>query len=96
MATAILIDQELWGFYAPSNVSVEDVKAATSRVQPHYAVPTKYLSLETFPETAYVISNYNSVTLAELFTVTGKPINGYWRKWHGNKLRNPHLWHHRP
>ncbi|KAG6854584.1 hypothetical protein C0991_004920 [Blastosporella zonata] len=52
VATAILIDSELWGFFAPSNVSVDDVKAATSKVQPHYAVPTKFLSVEKFPETA--------------------------------------------
>ncbi|RDB22102.1 Linear gramicidin synthase subunit C [Hypsizygus marmoreus] len=52
VAAAILIEGELWGFYAPAAVSVEDVKAATSRVQPHYAVPTKYISLENFPETA--------------------------------------------
>ncbi|RDB22261.1 Linear gramicidin synthase subunit C [Hypsizygus marmoreus] len=52
VATAILIDSELWGFYAPSNVSIEEVKAATSRVQPHYAIPTKYISLDKFPETA--------------------------------------------
>ncbi|KAG6910275.1 hypothetical protein DXG01_011672 [Tephrocybe rancida] len=52
VATAILIDSELWGFFAPSNVSVDDVKAATSKVQPHYAVPTKFLSVDKFPETA--------------------------------------------
>ena len=52
VATAILIDQELWGFFAPDSVSVEDVKAATSKVQPHYAVPTKFVSLDKFPETA--------------------------------------------
>ncbi|KAF8077656.1 hypothetical protein FPV67DRAFT_6540 [Lyophyllum atratum] len=52
VATAILIKGELWGFFAPSNVSVEDVKAATARVQPHYAVPTKYVSLDDFPKTS--------------------------------------------
>lgn len=52
VATAVLINGELWGFFAPSNVAVEDVKAATARVQPHYAVPTKYVSLDNFPETA--------------------------------------------
>ena len=51
VATAILVDQELWGFFAPDTVSVEDVKAATSKVQPHYAVPTKFVSLDKFPET---------------------------------------------
>jgi hypothetical protein len=51
VATAILIDQELWGFFAPDTASVEDVKAATSKVQPHYAVPTKFVGLDKFPET---------------------------------------------
>ncbi|KAG6829635.1 hypothetical protein H0H92_003968 [Tricholoma furcatifolium] len=52
VATAILIDSELWGFYSPAMVPVDDVKAATSKVQPHYAVPTKFLSVDKFPETA--------------------------------------------
>ncbi|KAG6852174.1 hypothetical protein C0991_002474, partial [Blastosporella zonata] len=52
VATAILIKGELWGFFAPNNISVDDVKAATSRVQPHYAVPTKFLSVDNFPETS--------------------------------------------
>jgi hypothetical protein len=46
----MLIDQELWGFFTPPTVSVEDVKAATMRVIPHYAIPTKYLGLEKLPE----------------------------------------------
>ncbi|KAG6817697.1 hypothetical protein H0H92_002922, partial [Tricholoma furcatifolium] len=52
VATAILIKGELWGFFAPANIKVDDVKAATSRVQPHYAVPTKYVALDDFPETS--------------------------------------------
>ncbi|KAF8077658.1 nonribosomal peptide synthetase 12 [Lyophyllum atratum] len=52
VATAILIKGELWGFFTPKDISVDDVKAATSSVQPHYAVPTKFLSLENFPETS--------------------------------------------
>lgn len=52
VATAILIAGELWGFFSPKSVSEEDVKAATSRVQPHYAVPTHYVAVDNFPETA--------------------------------------------
>ncbi|KAG5636713.1 hypothetical protein H0H81_007109 [Sphagnurus paluster] len=52
VATAILIAGELWGFYAPKSVPEEDVKAATSRVQPHYAVPSHFVSVDKFPETA--------------------------------------------
>lgn len=52
VATALLIKGELWGFFAPSHVKVEDVKEATARVQPHYAVPTKYVKVDNFPETA--------------------------------------------
>ncbi|KAG5640248.1 hypothetical protein DXG03_009675 [Asterophora parasitica] len=52
VATAILIDSELWGFFAPKAATVEDVKAATSKVQPHYAVPTKFIAVDDFPKTA--------------------------------------------
>lgn len=52
VATALLIAGELWGFFAPSTVSVEAVKETTARVQPHYAVPTRYVSVDKFPETA--------------------------------------------
>jgi acyl-coenzyme A synthetase/AMP-(fatty) acid ligase len=52
VATAILIDQELWGFYAPKKASIEDVKATTAKVLPYYAVPTQYIVLDDFPETA--------------------------------------------
>ncbi|PPQ69605.1 hypothetical protein CVT24_001361 [Panaeolus cyanescens] len=51
-AVALLIDGELWGFYTPSNVSSEDVKAAAAKVQPYYAVPTRYLQLDDFPHTS--------------------------------------------
>ncbi|KZV88846.1 nonribosomal peptide synthetase 12 [Exidia glandulosa HHB12029] len=52
VATALLIGTELWGFYAPAIVSSKDVESATSRVQPYYAVPTKFMPLETFPHTS--------------------------------------------
>ncbi|KAG2001812.1 nonribosomal peptide synthetase 12 [Coprinopsis cinerea AmutBmut pab1-1] len=51
-ATALLIDGELWGFVKPSNISPEDIKAAAHKVQPYYAVPSKILTMDHFPETA--------------------------------------------
>lgn len=52
VATAILIKGELWGFFAPTNISVDAVKEATAKVLPYYAVPTKYVQVEDFPKTA--------------------------------------------
>lgn len=54
VAAALLIDGELWGFYTPDTVSVNDVKTAASRVQPYYAVPTQLVALPNFPHTRYV------------------------------------------
>ncbi|KZT42672.1 nonribosomal peptide synthetase 12 [Sistotremastrum suecicum HHB10207 ss-3] len=51
-AVALLIGTELWGFVTPAEVEVELVKAATARVQPYYAVPTRYITLESFPHTS--------------------------------------------
>ncbi|RDB21480.1 Linear gramicidin synthase subunit D [Hypsizygus marmoreus] len=51
VAAAMLIEGELWGFYAPSTIAIEEVKASTLRIQPYYAVPTKYLRLDGFPQT---------------------------------------------
>ncbi|THU87036.1 nonribosomal peptide synthetase 12 [Dendrothele bispora CBS 962.96] len=51
-AVALLIDDTLWGFVTPENALVEDVIAATSKVQPYYAVPSRVLSLDKFPETS--------------------------------------------
>ncbi|PPR06777.1 hypothetical protein CVT24_011277 [Panaeolus cyanescens] len=48
---ALLIDNELWGFYSPASVPKEEVKAAATKVQPYYAVPTHYLPLDKFPHT---------------------------------------------
>ncbi|KAG5639219.1 hypothetical protein H0H81_005698, partial [Sphagnurus paluster] len=52
VASAILLNGQLWGFFAPALAEIEDVKSATARVQPYYAVPTHFLRLEKFPETA--------------------------------------------
>ncbi|KAH6906423.1 nonribosomal peptide synthetase 12 [Coprinopsis sp. MPI-PUGE-AT-0042] len=51
-ATALLIDGDLWGFVTPAYINPENVKAAASKVQPYYAVPSKYLTMNEFPETA--------------------------------------------
>ncbi|KAG2017477.1 nonribosomal peptide synthetase 12 [Coprinopsis cinerea AmutBmut pab1-1] len=51
-ATALLIDGELWGFATPASLKPEDIKEAALKVQPYYAVPTRYLTLDEFPETA--------------------------------------------
>ncbi|KAG5650400.1 hypothetical protein H0H81_012379 [Sphagnurus paluster] len=73
VATAILIKGELWGFFAPANVAVEDVKAATARVQPHYAVPTKYVRLDAFPETSNGKSDKRALEKIALESGEGGP-----------------------
>ncbi|KAI0070625.1 nonribosomal peptide synthetase 12 [Panus rudis PR-1116 ss-1] len=52
VAVALLIDQELWGFVTPDTVKVEDVVAATQKVQPYYAVPTRFMTLSELPHTS--------------------------------------------
>ncbi|KAI0770264.1 nonribosomal peptide synthetase 12 [Fomes fomentarius] len=51
-ATALLIGSELWGFVTPDSVNVDAVIAAASLVQPYYAVPTQYITLNDFPYTS--------------------------------------------
>ncbi|KAG6832066.1 hypothetical protein H0H92_005488 [Tricholoma furcatifolium] len=51
LAAAILLEDNLWGFFVPPSVEIDDVKASTSRVQPYYGVPTKYIPLTEFPMT---------------------------------------------
>ncbi|KAI0304358.1 nonribosomal peptide synthetase 12 [Multifurca ochricompacta] len=51
VAVALLIEAELWGFVTPATVSIDNVIATASRVQPHYAVPTRLLALAEFPYT---------------------------------------------
>ncbi|KAF8508109.1 putative nonribosomal peptide synthetase [Hysterangium stoloniferum] len=50
-AVAVLIGTELWGFVTPANVDLDCVRAATAKIQPYYAVPSQYLSLDEFPMT---------------------------------------------
>ncbi|THH19192.1 hypothetical protein EW146_g1923 [Bondarzewia mesenterica] len=51
VAAALLIEAELWGFITPENVDVSAVISAASKVQPYYAVPTRFLVLPEFPYT---------------------------------------------
>ncbi|KAH9891683.1 nonribosomal peptide synthetase 12 [Cubamyces lactineus] len=51
-ATALLIESELWGFVTPATVNTEEVKAAAAVVQPYYAVPTQYITMDDFPYTS--------------------------------------------
>ncbi|KNZ74091.1 Linear gramicidin synthase subunit C [Termitomyces sp. J132] len=52
-AVALLINNALWGFVTPANVSLSAVRAGTARSQPSYAVPTldHFMALEEFPMT---------------------------------------------
>ena len=51
-AVALLIKDVLWGVITPETVDVGQVKAATEKSQPYYAVPTMYMKLADFPKTA--------------------------------------------
>ncbi|KAI5117922.1 hypothetical protein M0805_002001 [Coniferiporia weirii] len=51
-ATALLINDTLWGFLTPEKVNIEEVKEAAAKIQPYYAVPTCFLSLSEFPLTS--------------------------------------------
>ncbi|EIW59229.1 nonribosomal peptide synthetase 12 [Trametes versicolor FP-101664 SS1] len=51
-ATALLIESELWGFVTPVTVKPESVKASAALVQPYYAVPTQYITMDDFPYTS--------------------------------------------
>ena len=53
-AVTLLIDGELWGFVTPADVDVDAVTEATQKVQPYYAVPTKWYTLDELPHTSWV------------------------------------------
>ena len=46
------IEGELWGFVTPGVVKIDSVIAAASLVQPYYAVPTQYITMNDFPYTS--------------------------------------------
>ena len=50
-ACALLIDGELYGFYAPASVPAPAVLQATMALQPCYAVPSRYIAMEALPLT---------------------------------------------
>ena len=54
-ATALLINDELWGIFTPEHIDIEEVRSKTAKIQPYYAVPTKFLPLPSFPQTRYAI-----------------------------------------
>ncbi|KAI0086471.1 nonribosomal peptide synthetase 12 [Irpex rosettiformis] len=51
-AVALLIDNELWGFVTPASANVDAVIEATKKIQPYYAVPTQWCTLDQLPHTA--------------------------------------------
>ncbi|KZV88847.1 acetyl-CoA synthetase-like protein [Exidia glandulosa HHB12029] len=52
VATALLIGKDLWGFFTPATTSPSEVKVAAAKIQPYYAVPSRYMALPEFPHTA--------------------------------------------
>ena len=50
-SVALLIGSELWGFVTPSTVDLNLVREVTARIQPPYAVPSKFLALDELPLT---------------------------------------------
>ncbi|KAG5220859.1 NRPS protein biosynthetic cluster [Salix suchowensis] len=50
-AVALLIGDVLWGFFTPSTVEPKDVQAAVAKIQPYYAVPSRFIHMEEFPNT---------------------------------------------
>ena len=51
-ASAMLVDNELWGFFAPGTIDVGQVRKAVDRDQPYYARPQFYVTLGQMPLTA--------------------------------------------
>lgn len=49
---ALLIESELWGFVTPVTVNTDVVAEATRKIQPYYAVPTRWITLDELPHTA--------------------------------------------
>ncbi|KIJ46113.1 hypothetical protein M422DRAFT_165651, partial [Sphaerobolus stellatus SS14] len=50
-AVALLIHEELWGFVTPEWVDLETVRKETSKSQPYYAVPSRWVAMKEFPMT---------------------------------------------
>lgn len=50
----MLINDELWGFVTPASADIDAVLEVTKKIQPYYAVPTQWCTLDELPHTAYV------------------------------------------
>lgn len=51
-ACALLVEQDLWAFYAPEHISASQVRTAMMNVLPYYAVPSRYHALSSIPLTS--------------------------------------------
>ncbi|KAK0504664.1 AMP-binding protein [Armillaria luteobubalina] len=50
-ACALLVGDDLVGFYTPSEVAMDGVRDAVTRILPWYSVPTKFISIASLPLT---------------------------------------------
>ncbi|KAK0485905.1 amino acid adenylation domain-containing protein [Armillaria novae-zelandiae] len=50
-ACALLVGDDLVGFYTPSKVTMDGVRDAVTRILPWYSVPTKFISIPSLPLT---------------------------------------------
>ncbi|KAK0450566.1 AMP-binding protein [Desarmillaria tabescens] len=50
-ACAVLVGDELFGFYAPPSVEIAPVRDVVCRMLPRYSVPSKFISLSSLPLT---------------------------------------------
>ncbi|PBK91593.1 AMP-binding protein [Armillaria gallica] len=50
-ACALLVGDDLVGFYTPSEVAMDGVRDAVTRILPWYSVPTKFISIPSLPLT---------------------------------------------
>ncbi|KAK0461162.1 AMP-binding protein [Desarmillaria tabescens] len=50
-ACALLVEDELVGFYTPSELAMDGVRDAVTRILPWYSVPTKFISIPSLPLT---------------------------------------------
>ena len=51
LSAAVLVNDELHGFYTPACVSSEEVRKRVRMTQPYYAVPKRFIGLEEMPLT---------------------------------------------
>lgn len=51
-ACALLVDDEIHGFFAPESVSLEELREHMKTKQPYYAIPSQFHPLHSLPTTA--------------------------------------------